>query len=922
MSSFDVYPLIEAKLLNYNKQTTRFLEHVENLLPKCRIGLQSTLTHTNIEDLIISKGSYYAYLLILREDCRKPDKIDFPWLIMIGSRLDFAFRILHRKYVYRETLDILNTLQEAYENSEKCLQDLLARVYTCYIVCGLLKQLPIYLTNNRANFHRNKSVLKTYVYNERNEGTQVEYYPERNQLVLTDCHGSRKVCENFSNASNCDILKSIYPKTTTLKSLYSLINHIQTAVHPTIDHLGNKLAIESGDLIYLVFVSDVSDVVVKFGETGKLNSNAVKSAKKSILLGRGLFHVISKRTDLNSFNKNVKHENERQYGENGAVYMESSSNVFLNVNLSCPQLSAFLASTGKKILSNRVKDKAALAYNKSYVGFICCLFTSESKNIGKIIAFCRNVHISTGLSSADIKKLSNLVLPDDTTVCSSSSSVFLVFNNIPHEITLNHFRLLLKCLPSLKRQLKWIEAYRVDNFIFIRHGPGIIFKYLHKENIYVTPNDIEYWIVSIKETVNSRGFDFATSWWSLFMPFSRHNMAQKNVLYLNNLRSAVLATDSQLGRLFCDFNQSYQTLTNLHVPILPVQYANKLSKLYQVYLPKLTLMVTWCLGLNQEDCLVVNSGCELIRETTVFKHSTVRLEIQAHILRFPAGPTAYESKFMFQPTTGHLGSSLPACLGRVSEVNGNPFSCTSFASGVSVGKMSSSCYFVYLNKPGRWTVEAGLIQRRGKEHQMFDFVIHCSKPHPLVPGDKLCSQNGQKGVIDILDNENVPEYWHNSAWHKPDIIMHPDSILRRQTFGQFLEDPQRRMVHIRYPQQIETLVDKVLVCRSIFAVINYRSGEHLYIATDCTFDPVIGQPTRGTSRNGGMRLGKMEIFNCILTNGMSSFGEEKLSQHSDRVLYKRSYFASKALHICNEDAKYYKCHTVPVKRKCVQYLSE
>src|SRR4030095_8137905 len=107
-------------------------------------------------------------------------------------------------------------------------------------------------------------------------------------------------------------------------------------------------------------------------------------------------------------------------------------------------------------------------------------------------------------------------------------------------------------------------------------------------------------------------------------------------------------------------------------------------------------------------------------------------------------------------------------------------------------------------------------------------------PHPLVAGDKLGSQNGQKGVIDLLDNENVPEYWHNSAWHKPDIIMHPDSILRRQTFGQFLEDPQRRMVHIRYPQRMKTLVDKVLVCRAIFALINYRSGEHLYIATDCT----------------------------------------------------------------------------------------
>jgi DNA-directed RNA polymerase beta subunit len=179
--------------------------------------------------------------------------------------------------------------------------------------------------------------------------------------------------------------------------------------------------------------------------------------------------------------------------------------------------------------------------------------------------------------------------------------------------------------------------------------------------------------------------------------------------------------------------------------------------------------------------------------------------------------------------------------------------------------------------------------------------------------------NGQKGVIDIIPPLDLPTYSLDNGitWQSPDVLMHPDSILRRQTFGQILEDPERKMANIRYDNQ-NILSEKVLVCKANFTIINYRSADHVYVAKDCIYDSIHGQPTRGTTRNGGMKLGKMEIFNCILPNGLSGFAEEKFCEHSDRVYHSGCHMA-KACFICREDCKTYKCTIVPAKRPCISF---
>jgi len=302
----NVHQIIEPKVDNYNKQTIRFIGLLQQLLPDKIIALQSQLSNyqNSIEKLNLAKGSYYANIAIFSQH-RRTDKVDYPWLVMIGSDLDFAFRKLGRKYVFSDTLklDSLKKMKKDYETNYD--QDLLSRVYTCFIISGCLKQIPIYITNNRANYHLVKKlgVIKNYIYNSKNEGTQIEYYFEKDMLVITDRHGKNVELPNFSfhvncvSSSCCSEINSLVQEkynseNINLKSLYYAIKQSSR----NIDHLGNKIAVDAGELMNLIFINDLLPMFVNYIATNKLNYNTIKSVQKSILSGRGLFHVISKRT--------------------------------------------------------------------------------------------------------------------------------------------------------------------------------------------------------------------------------------------------------------------------------------------------------------------------------------------------------------------------------------------------------------------------------------------------------------------------------------------------------------------------------------------------------------------------------------------------------------------------------------------------
>jgi hypothetical protein len=420
------------------------------------------------------------------------------------------------------------------------------------------------------------------------------------------------------------------------------------------------LVIEPGDFLRLLFVHDVVPLLVSDLNMHNVAA-AVKSSKKSILSGKGLLHVLSKRTvfEKETVNNASKYrfvknkikscDTNKQYGEGGVVFFETSSNVYLNVNQSAPQITIYSSSTTKKALSNKVKDNKALTFNKSYTGFLCPMFTSESKNIGRIVCLCKDVHISNHQTLPSIPY-------DYLNVCNGSPQVnvsksfnngtihMLMHNNTPHLLSIVKFIELKRNIYRIKKAFKFIEIYIDDvdfdgvckvNIIFISHGPQMLFKHLKVENMYVTPNDFEFWLQhehknkSMEEIINEKSWDFVTSWWSLFIPLSAHNLAQKNLLFLNNLRNAITATDNKLCKLFCDPSSTYQTLTSKHFPIFKPK--NKLSEAYQIYLPRLTMLVSWFAGYNQEDCMVVNASCALCKTCFMYKHVVLRLEIEGKI---------------------------------------------------------------------------------------------------------------------------------------------------------------------------------------------------------------------------------------------------------------------------------------------------
>jgi len=89
---------------------------------------------------------------------------------------------------------------------------------------------------------------------------------------------------------------------------------------------------------------------------------------------------------------------------------------------------------------------------------------------------------------------------------------------------------------------------------------------------------------------------------------------------------------------------------------------------------------------------------------------------------------------------------------------------------------------------------------------------------------------------------------------------------------------------------------------------------------ECKFDSVSGQPTKGANRGGSYRLGTMEIKNCFMCNGLSTFLHEKCSKHSDSVNL-GNVKLTKGLIVSNCDAMCLKCQYVLKTKECIKIKS-
>lgn len=861
----NIHTITQYILQNYDETTKnliRVLRDVDCDLIYNGNGLQNAILNRKV----------YSCSIRLRFKRNKILNTIFP--IMIGSKLDIGIRKLNMTE-FKSLENIPNILEYFDDDKEFEKPDI---AITCFLMNGILKQIPFYITNDSSNIHIAKqSIVRVYRYDSDEKGKQLSMYFDsvegykRGDLVIKLNNGTSLKTEETSKEVN-DFFECPYnvkPK-VYFKEIFSKGFKI--------DNIDNKIVISPGYLFYKLFKKTLYVPL-------KMNDNSLIRKKhlvvcKSIENG-DLLHIISKKTiffkEINLKNKMVNNhvEVQREIGENDEIFMEKKTTCYRDVNCQIYPYFPYLSHFAQIQISEKVKTTSILSFNNSFIGFLCIFGTSEGKNVGRSMALAKNTFVST---QDNLKKIYEALHIEE-----GFDEKYVVVNSACIEVTKKCFESIH--LAHLKQRFKFIECYQVDHFKCINYKVGLLYKKL-EEDLWVTSKDLHFWMylrygfTHINQLIETKGYDFIVSHSTDIIKYFKHNVYPKNILTLNTLKNAILSITPEYSLYFLETISAFSQLTAKHKPILEPQ--NKLSTYFTMYLPKLNLMYASFKGSTQEDCIAVNSKVEAF---DCYRFYTVKIKFQNETTKY------------FHPTQGppnpaESKSFLGTIVCPTSEIN-----IISQTMHLSTNRIDENIVEVFFTKPKFQVL---------KYHISDTFLFICiSSFHKFSYGDKLCNLHGQKGVATIFDS--LPK----TPFIPTDLIINAYALNSRQTMGMVHESLDLGGRDYQFLKNSDGLPisGKAFIGPVHYYSISYWASEHIYLAVKCLKDKITGHPVRGRSRNGGMKTGNMEIFNGIVGNGLAACCEEKVIEHSDRVIHNNIAIPKSAI-VCKDDAMSHKCNII------------
>lgn len=884
----NVKKILRPILKNYNRHVLRFIDLLQNI--DCELIYEGPIDfHDHIRDKTVYACSVRCYneSSLVSDGKRKYKSLKCVFPIMIGSNLDFCIRKQGLRQFTRIDLTSIDFLAEVDGENKFHLADIAA---TFFLINGCVRQLPYSFTNDPTNTHvvRSQKLVRCYTYDADDRGKELSYYTDdesrgrykRGDVVIVLNDGTAVLNQDGHFFDHC-------PYRTDQKAYMA---KIFKEGRFDIDHLGNKIFMSPGHLFVKLFTKYLYQPL-KNRDWSVVKSRHVLVVK-SIETGT-LLHVLSKKTvylkdnpsPMTVVNNNcssvVRSNNRVCMESNGRmmsseVYVEKNSGCYREISMQTYPLNPYISHLITRQVSNKVKRSNVAAYHPSHVGFLCLVGTFETKNVGRTSTMVRNTVVSTRNDIEQVYENIFIVTAHENQV-SSSANYYVVINEACIPVTENCFQHV--DLDWLKYKLRFVECYRDHNFILIRYKMGLFYKklfFLEKirvkqksmNTIWVTARDEKYW----KERYRPRPtvYDELTGYLADLNPYFNHNVFTKNILAFNTLKNAILATHRQYSEYFMESLSAFIPVSpRHHIVCTPV---DSFSNRFALYVPLLMVGYMSFKGLNQEDCIVVDRD---LRAFDCVRFHTVRLKIET--------PSRY---ITFHPTTGdpdpegyllgHLVCHDPA----ITEFRAVPLTMHA-----KLEAFGNKMYKVYFNKSNFKITSYDLTENR--------LTVCMTRDHRSQTGDKLSSFHGQKGVMRTVDRMPVfgtTDAYGNEIGVTPDMLVDPCCYFRI-TMGQLREAKDRggldfNIIWNSDGKRLEAEGYGVFVGLTFYFPVSYFSNEHIYAPKYNAIDKILGQPVKGRSRRGGMRLGTMEITNGMRGNGLASCYEEKVNEHSDCFFYR------------------------------------
>jgi len=401
------------------------------------------------------------------------------------------------------------------------------------------------------------------------------------------------------------------------------------------------------------------------------------------------------------------------------------------------------------------------------------------------------------------------------------------------------------------------------------------------------------------------------------IPFSDHNQAPRNCYQASQGKQA-------LGIYSTNFRHRYDTLAHvMNYPQKPLVRTKMSKYLNNDTLPcgiNAIVAIATYTGFNQEDSIIMNQSAI---DRGLFTSTYFRTYKEQNNKNHSNG----EEEFFTKPDVDPTKSSKPHSYDKLNDDGFVPENTFVTTGDVIIGKCMPNKVGNTMNyKDNSVSIknnECGFVDRNCYNDKYFtningDGYSFCkvrmrSERIPTI-GDKFSARSAQKGTVGMLYRQEDMPFTADGI--VPDLIMNPHAIPSRMTIGQLLECIMGKacVIEGRYGNSTpfnEISVEDMADILQSFGIERYgneimynsRTGEQM--ATEIFIGPTFyqrlkhmtadkvhsrgssgpivlltRQPAEGRARDGGLRIGEMEL-ECNWAHGIFQFLKERLMECSD-----------------------------------------